>query len=90
MEEAKTAYRSPLTLGTTAHDGDDLEVVTGLNLLGFPEFRRQDQAVVFHNDQSWVMAKLLNHLIQPSGGWIKAALFAVHRELHGTKARRVT
>ena len=88
MEEAKTAYHSPVTLGTTAHDGDDLEVVTVLNLLGLPELRRQDQAVVFHNDQSWVMAKLLDHLIQPCGGWIKAALFAVHRELHGTKARR--
>ena len=89
MEEAKTAYHSPVTLGTTAHDGDDLEVVTVLNLLGFPEFRRQDQAVVFHNDQSWVMAKLLDHLIQPCRRWINAALFAVHRELHGTKAREV-
>ena len=67
MEEAKTAYHSPLTLGTTAHDGDDLEVVTVLNLLGFPAFRRQNQAVVLHNDQSWVMAKLLDHLIQSCG-----------------------
>ena len=67
MEEAKTAYHTPTTLGTTAHDGDDLEVVTVLNLLGFPSIRRQDQAVVFHNNQSWVMAKLLDHLIQPCG-----------------------
>ena len=90
MEEAKTAYHTPVTLGTTADDGDDLEVVTVLDLLSFPAFRRQDQAVVFHNNQPWVMAQLLDHLIQPCGGWIQAVPFAVHRELHGTKARGVT
>ena len=87
MKEAKTAYHSPVTLGTTAHDGDDFEVVTVLNVLGFPAFWRENQAVVFHNDEAWVMAKLLNDLIQPCGRWIKVAPFAVHRELHGTETR---
>ena len=67
MEEAKTAYHTPVTLGTTAHDGDDLEVVTIFDLLGFPAFRGEDQSVVFDDDQSRVVPKLMDHLIQSCG-----------------------
>ena len=67
MEEAKTAYHFWITLGPTAHDGDDLEVVTIFDLLGFPAFRGEDQSVVFDDDQSRVVPKLLDYLIQSYG-----------------------
>ena len=64
MEEAKTANNTAITLGTAAHDGDNLEVVTIVNLLGFPAFWSEDQPVVFDHHQTRVVAKLLNDQIE--------------------------